>query len=80
MSSRTSTRTDGPLRNIHKAAKYPKLRSATHTATISLPAAIVLAGLGMAPVAKYARHSPYFTTGRGTDADALTLPMDRTAV
>ncbi len=46
----------------------------------SLPAVIVLAGLGMAAVAKYARHSPYFTTGRGTDADALTLPMDRTAV
>ncbi|WP_330262731.1 APC family permease [Streptomyces griseorubiginosus] len=46
----------------------------------SLPAVIVLAGLGMAAVAKYVRHSPYFTTGRGTDADALTLPMDRTAV
>ncbi|MFJ6728836.1 APC family permease [Streptomyces sp. NPDC091281] len=46
----------------------------------SLPAAIVLAGLAMAAVAKYVRHSPYFTTGRGTDADALTLPMDRTAV
>ncbi len=46
----------------------------------SLPAVIVLAGLGMAAVAKYLRRSPYFTTGRGTDADALTLPMDRTAV
>lgn len=46
----------------------------------SLPAVIVLAGLGMAAVAKYGRHSPYFTTGRGTDADSLTLPMDRTAV
>ncbi|MDX6313853.1 MAG: hypothetical protein QOF44_3317, partial [Streptomyces sp.] len=22
---------------------------------------------------------PYFTTGRGTDADSLALPMDRTA-
>ncbi|MFJ9147612.1 APC family permease [Streptomyces sp. NPDC102270] len=46
----------------------------------SLPAAIVLAGLGMAAVAKYVRHSPYFSTGRGTDAESLTLPMDRTAV
>ncbi|MFC9128041.1 APC family permease [Streptomyces sp. NPDC057099] len=46
----------------------------------SLPAVIVLAGLGMAAVAKYVRRSPYFTTGHGTDADALTLPMDRTAV
>ncbi|MFF7559448.1 APC family permease [Streptomyces pseudovenezuelae] len=46
----------------------------------SLPAAIVLAGLGMAAVAKYVRHSPYFTTGHGTDAESLTLPMDRTAV
>ncbi|MDH6454812.1 MULTISPECIES: APC family permease [unclassified Streptomyces] len=46
----------------------------------SLPAVIVLAGLVMAAVAKYVRHSPYFTTGRGTDAESLTLPMDRTAV
>lgn len=46
----------------------------------SLPAAIVLSGLVMAAVAKYVRRSPYFITGRGTDADALTLPMDRTAV
>ncbi|MFI0508938.1 APC family permease [Streptomyces sp. WSLK1-5] len=46
----------------------------------SLPAVIVLAGLGMAAVAKYVRHSPYFSTGRGTDAESLTLPMDRTAV
>ena len=46
----------------------------------SLPAAIVLVGLGMAAVAKYVRNSPYFRTGSGTDADALTLPMDRTAV
>ncbi|MGW0989922.1 APC family permease [Streptomyces sp. NPDC002486] len=46
----------------------------------SLPAVIVLAGLGMAAVAKYVRRSPYFTTGRGTGAEALTLPMDRTAV
>ncbi|MGX1365665.1 amino acid transporter [Streptomyces canus] len=46
----------------------------------SLPAVIVLAGLVMAAVAKYVRHSPYFSTGRGTDAESLTLPMDRTAV
>ncbi|MFF4399760.1 APC family permease [Streptomyces sp. NPDC001480] len=46
----------------------------------SLPAGIVLVGLGMAAVARYVRRSPYFTTGRGTDAEALTLPMDRTAV
>ncbi|KOU66873.1 amino acid transporter [Streptomyces sp. MMG1533] len=46
----------------------------------SLPAGIILLGLGMAAVAKYVRHSPYFTTGRGTDAEALTLPMDRAAI
>lgn len=46
----------------------------------SLPTVIVLTGLGMAAVAKYVRHSPYFTTGEGTDADSLTLPMDRTTV
>lgn len=37
---------------------------------------IVLVGLGMAAVAEYVRRSPYFTTGRGTDAEAITLPMD----
>ncbi|MEU4878250.1 APC family permease [Streptomyces sp. NPDC021608] len=46
----------------------------------SLPAVIVLAGLGMAAVAKYVRRSPYFATGRGTDAEAIALPMDRAAV
>ncbi|MFI5797818.1 APC family permease [Streptomyces sp. NPDC051677] len=46
----------------------------------SLPAVIVLAGLGMAAVAKYVRRSPYFSTGRGTDAEAIALPMDRTTV
>ncbi|WP_371667295.1 APC family permease [Streptomyces sp. NBC_00289] len=46
----------------------------------SLPAAIVLTGLGMAAYAKYVRRSRYFTTGRGTDAESLTLPMDHTAV
>jgi amino acid transporter len=46
----------------------------------SLPAAIVLAGVGMAAMAKYVRRSPYFSTGRGTDAEAIALPMDRAAV
>ncbi|MDQ0578376.1 APC family permease [Streptomyces rishiriensis] len=45
---------------------------------LSLPAAIVIGGFVMAAVAKYGRRSPYFTTGHGTDADALALPMDRT--
>ncbi|MFF9624614.1 APC family permease [Streptomyces griseosporeus] len=45
---------------------------------VALPAAIVLAGLVMAAVAKYVRKSPYFTTGHGTDAEAVALPMDRT--
>lgn len=44
----------------------------------ALPAVTVLSGLAMAAVAKYVRRSPYFITGRGTDADSLTLPMDRT--
>ncbi|MDX2650349.1 APC family permease [Streptomyces sp. PA03-1a] len=47
---------------------------------LALPGGIVLAGLVMAACAKYLRRSPYFATGRGTDADALTLPMDRTTV
>ncbi|MFJ3206868.1 APC family permease [Streptomyces flaveolus] len=47
----------------------------------SLPAGIVLAGLVMAAVAKYGRRSPYFATGRGTDAETLTtLPTDRETV
>ncbi len=41
-----------------------------------IPALIVLTGLVAAAVAKWRRRSPYFTTGRGTDADALALPMD----
>ncbi|MYW63292.1 amino acid permease [Streptomyces sp. SID8379] len=38
---------------------------------LSVPVVIVLSGLVMAAVAKYGRRSPYFTTGRGTDADAV---------
>ncbi|MHB9755855.1 APC family permease [Streptomyces sp. BYX5S] len=38
---------------------------------LAVPAAIIVSGLVMAGVAKYGRHSPYFTTGRGTDADAV---------
>ncbi|MFJ9848707.1 APC family permease [Streptomyces sp. NPDC101150] len=41
-----------------------------------LPALFVLAGLAVAAWAKWVRHAPYFRTGRGTDADAITLPMD----
>ncbi|WP_439945656.1 APC family permease [Streptomyces sp. BBFR109] len=41
-----------------------------------IPALFVLTGLVAAAVAKWRRRSPYFATGRGTDADALALPMD----
>ncbi|MEV7465156.1 APC family permease [Streptomyces kronopolitis] len=41
-----------------------------------LPALFLLLGLATAAWAKWVRRSPYFRTGRGTDADALTLPMD----
>ncbi|MFJ4674308.1 APC family permease [Kitasatospora sp. NPDC088783] len=44
-----------------------------------IPALIVGSGLLVAAVAKWRRRSPYFTTGRGTDADAIALPMDATA-
>nr|BFD87097.1 APC family permease [Streptomyces sp. Xyl84] len=40
---------------------------------LALPLAIVVSGLAMAAYAKYRRRSPYFTTGRGTDADAIVL-------
>ncbi|MCQ4212112.1 APC family permease [Streptomyces longispororuber] len=40
---------------------------------LSVPAAIVVSGVVMAAVAKYRRRSPYFVTGRGTDADAAAL-------
>ncbi|MBO1332074.1 APC family permease [Streptomyces sp. VRA16 Mangrove soil] len=40
---------------------------------LAVPIAIVVSGLAMAAVAKYGRRSPYFTSGRGTDADALPL-------
>ncbi|MFI1739898.1 APC family permease [Streptomyces sioyaensis] len=41
-----------------------------------LPALFLLLGLATAAWAKWVRRAPYFRTGRGTDADALTLPMD----
>ncbi|MFE1950957.1 APC family permease [Streptomyces sp. NPDC059524] len=40
---------------------------------LSIPAAIIASGLAMAAFAKYRRRSPYFVTGRGTDADAVEL-------
>ncbi len=43
----------------------------------SVPVVIIVSGLGAAAYAKYVRKSPYFETGRGTDADAIELPMDR---
>ncbi|WP_432144532.1 APC family permease [Streptomyces sp. bgisy084] len=41
-----------------------------------LPALFILAGLATAAWAKWVRRAPYFRTGQGTDADAITLPMD----
>ncbi|MDN3060991.1 APC family permease [Streptomyces sp. SRF1] len=41
-----------------------------------IPALFLLTGLIAAAVAKWRRGSAYFTTGRGTDADAIALPMD----
>ncbi|MFD7291750.1 APC family permease [Streptomyces sp. NPDC059897] len=40
---------------------------------LAVPSTIVVSGLVMAAVAKYGRRSPYFRTGRGTDADAVEL-------
>ncbi|MFF3492251.1 APC family permease [Streptomyces sp. NPDC002795] len=40
---------------------------------LAVPSAIVASGFVMAAVAKYGRRSPYFRTGRGTDADAVEL-------
>lgn len=40
---------------------------------LAVPSTIVVSGLAMAAVAKYGRRSPYFRTGRGTDADAVEL-------
>ncbi|MBW8487700.1 APC family permease [Actinomadura sp. PM05-2] len=41
-----------------------------------LPAVFVASGLLAAAWARWRRRSPYFTTGRGTDAEAIALPMD----
>ncbi|WP_407548461.1 APC family permease [Streptomyces sp. Pv4-95] len=46
---------------------------------LMLPTLFVLVGLGVAAWAKWVRRSPYFRTGRGTDADAIALPMDGAA-
>ncbi|WP_030257729.1 APC family permease [Streptomyces violens] len=42
-----------------------------------VPVLIVASGLVAAARAKWGRRSPYFITGRGTDAEAIALPMDR---
>ncbi|MFF3593849.1 APC family permease [Kitasatospora indigofera] len=41
-----------------------------------IPSLFIASGLVAAAVAKWYRRSPYFSTGRGTDADAIALPMD----
>ncbi|MER6838923.1 APC family permease [Streptomyces platensis] len=41
-----------------------------------LPVLFILAGLATAAWAKWVRRAPYFRTGQGTDADAISLPMD----
>jgi amino acid transporter len=41
-----------------------------------IPGLIVVSGLVVAAYARFVRRSPYFATGRGTDAHSLTLPMD----
>jgi hypothetical protein len=46
---------------------------------LTIPSLIILGGLVAAAVAKWRRRSAYFTTGRGTDADTIALPMDATA-
>ncbi|MFI5807283.1 APC family permease [Streptomyces sp. NPDC051561] len=48
---------------------------------LAIPVAIVVSGLVAAGIAKWVRKSPYFTPkgrGRGTDPDAVVLPMDGT--
>ncbi|MER5866232.1 APC family permease [Kitasatospora sp. NPDC002040] len=44
-----------------------------------IPSLIIATGLLAAAVAKWHRRSAYFTSGRGTDADAIALPMDEAA-
>ena len=43
---------------------------------LALPTLLVAWGLAVAAWAKWVRRAPYFVTGRGTDADTITLPMD----
>ncbi|MER7762429.1 APC family permease [Streptomyces sp. NPDC097619] len=44
-----------------------------------IPGLFVGTGLVAAAVAKWRRRAPYFWNGRGTDADAIALPMDERA-
>ncbi|MFI0981156.1 APC family permease [Streptomyces sp. NPDC021093] len=49
---------------------------------LTIPVGILASGFVAAAIAKWGRKSPYFTSegrGRGTDPDAVVLPMDRTA-
>ncbi|WP_052864539.1 APC family permease [Streptomyces niger] len=44
-----------------------------------VPGLIIASGLAVAARAKWGRRSPYFVTGRGTDAEAIDLPGDHGA-
>ncbi|MEV5122472.1 APC family permease [Streptomyces decoyicus] len=44
-----------------------------------LPTLFIALGLATAAWAKWVRHSPYFRTGQGTDAESVSLPMDANA-
>ncbi|MCM1972971.1 MULTISPECIES: APC family permease [unclassified Streptomyces] len=44
---------------------------------LTIPSLFIATGLVAAAFAKWSRRSPYFATGRGTDADAIVLPVNR---
>lgn len=46
---------------------------------LSIPVAMVVSGVAMGAVAKWVRKSPYFVSGRGTDADALDFSTTQRA-
>jgi amino acid transporter len=45
---------------------------------LSVPVTMIVTGLAMGAVGKWVRKSPYFVSGRGTDADALDLGVIET--
>ncbi|MEU8689373.1 APC family permease [Streptomyces sp. NPDC048665] len=59
--------------SFYRSADHLELRADNGWFLLLMPVAMIASGFGAAAWAKWARRSPYFRTGAGTDADAPEL-------